>query len=82
MPLAKFLRSLLFDHGHEPLNQESGAPPQPRLVAEAVDLVVFIARTPEGRRVREVARVNAYDLARGSYVLEPVCPAPTEAEYA
>jgi len=60
---------------------ESGVPPQPRLVAETVDLVVFIVRTPEGRRVRELARVNAYDVAHGSYVLEPVCPAPTEVEY-
>src|SRR2546430_7530135 len=60
---------------------ESGVPPQPRLVAETVDLVVFIVRTLEGRRVRELARVKAYDVARGSYVLEPICPAPTEAEY-
>lgn len=61
---------------------ESGVPPQPRLVAETVDLVAFIVRTPEGRRVRELARVNAYDVAHGSYVLEPVCPAHTEADYA
>jgi P-type conjugative transfer ATPase TrbB len=64
------------------LIQESGVPPQPRLVAETVDLVVFIVRTPEGRRVRELAQVNAYDAALGSYVLEPVCSAPTEAEHA
>ena len=53
-------------------------PPQPSLVAETVDLVAFIVRTPEGRRVRELARVNAYDVARGSYVLESVGPAPME----
>src|SRR5437016_2528096 len=64
------------------LVQESGVPPQPTLVAETVDLVAFIVRTPEGRRVRELARVNAYDVARGSYVLEPVGPAPTEIEHA
>ena len=64
------------------LIQESGAPPQPRLVAETVDLVVFIVRTPEGRRVREVERVSAYDGALGSYVLESACPTPTEAENA
>jgi type IV secretion system protein TrbB len=65
----------------ESLILESGVPPQPRLVAETVDLVAFIIRTPAGRRVRELARVSAYDVAHGSYVLEPVCPAPTEAEY-
>ena len=64
------------------LVQESGVPPQPSLVAETVDLVVFIVRTPEGRRVRELARVNAYDVARGSYVLEPVGPVPMETEHA
>jgi type IV secretion system protein TrbB len=64
------------------LVQESGVPPQPSLVAETVDLVVFIVRTPEGRRVRELARVNAYDVARGSYVLEPAGSVPTEIEHA
>jgi Flp pilus assembly CpaF family ATPase len=64
------------------LIQESGVPPQPRLVAETVNLVVFIARTPEGRRVREVVRVNGYDVVHGSYVLEPACSTPTEADCA
>ena len=62
------------------LVQESGAPPQPRLVAETVDLVAFIVRTPEGRRVRELVQVGAYDAALGSYVLEPVCPTSMEVE--
>jgi P-type conjugative transfer ATPase TrbB len=66
----------------ESLIQESGVPPQPRLVAETVDLVAFIVRTPEGRRIRELARVNAYDAARSSYILEPVCPVPMEVEHA
>jgi type IV secretion system protein TrbB len=64
------------------LIQESGVPLQPRLVAETVDLVVFIARTPERRRVREVVRVNGYDVVHGSYVLEPACSTPMEADYA
>ena len=64
------------------LIQESGAPPQPRLVAEAVELVVFIVRTPEGRRVREVVRVTSYDAVRGNYVLEPVDPVPMEDQHA
>ena len=64
------------------LIQEAGVPPQPRLVAETVDLVVFIVRTPDGRRVREIARVSSYDSTQGSYVLEPVCPVPMEVEHA
>jgi type IV secretion system protein VirB11 len=64
------------------LIQESGVPPQPRLVAEAVDLVAFIVRTPEGRRVRELARVSSYDPARGDYVLDPVGPVLMEVEHA
>ena len=57
------------------LIQEAGVPPQPRLVAESVDLVVFIARTPDGRRVRELAAVTGYDPATGSYDLAPMTPA-------
>ena len=53
------------------LIQEAGVPPQPRLVAEAIDLVVFIARTPDGRRVRELATVTGYDPATGRYELAP-----------
>ena len=66
----------------ESLVQEAGVPPQPRLVAETVDLVAFIVRTPEGRRIKELARVSAYDAARGGYVLEPVCPIAREVEHA
>jgi len=66
----------------ESLIQESGVPPQPRLVAETVDLVAFIVRTPEGRRIRELARVSAFDAERGTYALEPVCPVDMEAEHA
>jgi hypothetical protein len=51
-------------------------------VAEAIDLVAFIVRTSEGRRVRELTRVSSYDPARGSYVLEPVEPVPMEVEHA
>jgi len=64
------------------LIQESGVPPQPHLVAETVDLVVFIVRTPDGRRVRELAHVSRYDRTQESYVLEPVCQIPMEVEHA
>ena len=50
---------------------EAGVPPQPHLVAEAVDLVVFITRTLDGRRVDELARVAGCDPAIG-YRLEAI----------
>ncbi len=56
------------------LIQEAGVPPQPQLVTEAIDLVLFIARTPEGRRVRELAAVTGFDPGTGSYILSPVTP--------
>src|SRR5207249_1949834 len=43
------------------LIQEAGVPPQPQLVVEAVDLLVFIARTAAGRRVRDLAAVTGCD---------------------
>ena len=54
----------------ESLIAEEGSAPQPRLIAEAVDLVISIsADAAEGRRVREIAVVlgyqdGRYDLAR------------------
>jgi len=47
------------------LIQEAGVPAQPGLVAEAVDLVAFIARTARGRRVRELATVAGWDPSVG-----------------
>jgi len=34
--------------------------PMHALIAEAVDLIVSIGRTPEGRRIREVIVVNGH----------------------
>ena len=47
------------------LVQEAGVPSQPRLIAETVGLVVAIARTPTGRRIQEVVRVEGFDRANG-----------------
>ena len=47
------------------LVQEAGVPPQPELIAETVDLIAFIARKPEGRRVKELVRVEGYNAAEG-----------------
>src|SRR5205807_9875561 len=45
------------------LIQEAGVPAQPGLVAEAVDLVVFIARTLAGRRLGQFVKVAGCDPA-------------------
>ena len=42
----------------EQLIQEVSQNPMRRLIAEAVDLVVSIAMTPQGRRVQEVLSVD------------------------
>ena len=40
-------------------------PPQPELIAETIQLIAFIARTAEGRRVTELVRVEGYDPREG-----------------
>lgn len=49
--------------------------PQPILIAEAVDLIVFITRTADSRRVTELVRTNGVD--NGRYILEAILPAQT-----
>jgi type IV secretion system protein TrbB len=53
------------------LVQEAGVPPQPELIAETINLLAFIVRTPAGRRVRELVRVEGYEALAG-FRLEPV----------
>jgi len=57
----------------EQLIQEANVPPQPRLIAEAIDLIVWIARVPAGRRLQEIARVRGWNSETG-YVLHKVLP--------
>jgi type IV secretion system protein TrbB len=49
----------------EQLIGEANVPPQPHLIAEAVDLIVSIVRTPAGRRIQEIVRVTGYSPSRG-----------------
>jgi P-type conjugative transfer ATPase TrbB len=43
----------------ERLTEEAGVPPNPRLIAESVNLLIFISRRPEGaRRIAEIVRVE------------------------
>jgi type IV secretion system protein TrbB len=47
------------------LVQEAGVPPQPELIAETIKLITFITRTPAGRRVTELLRVEDYQTSAG-----------------
>ena len=50
------------------LIQEAGVPPSPELIAEAVNLVVSITRTPAGRRVEEVVAVRGWSAGAGFHI--------------
>lgn len=56
----------------EQLVQEANVPPQPALIAEAVDLIVVIVRTPTGRKITEVVRVHG--ASASGYILESIDP--------
>jgi type IV secretion system protein TrbB len=60
----------------EQLVQEANVPPQPALIAEAVDLIVVIVRTPTGRKITEIARVRGVSAC--GYTLEHVDPAAAD----
>ena len=47
------------------LVQEAGVPPQPELIAETINLIAFIVRTPKGRKVTELVRLEGYDGREG-----------------
>ena len=52
------------------LVQEAGVPPQPELIAETIKLIAFITRTPGGRRVTELIRVEGFSASCG-FALAP-----------
>lgn len=53
----------------EQLIAEATAAPVQHLIAEAVNILVFITKTPSGRRVKEVLRVAGYDAQRRRYAV-------------
>jgi len=53
----------------EQLIQEANVPPQPRLIAEAINLIAWIVRVPAGRRLQEIARVRGWTPETG-YMLD------------
>ena len=42
------------------------------IIGEAVHRIVFIAKTPEGRRVKEILAVDGYSHAKQEYLLQPI----------
>ena len=66
----------------EQLVQEANVPAQPALIAEAVDLIVVIVRTPTGRRITEVARVRGVRDNTSGYALDPILTPALERELA
>jgi type IV secretion system protein TrbB len=56
----------------ESLIEEAGVPPSARLIAEAVDLLIFISRRPDGaRRIAEMVRLQGC-APDGGYRLKPI----------
>jgi len=51
------------------LVQEAGVPPQRELIAESINLLAFIARTPAGRRLKELVCVEGYNFRDGFRLL-------------
>lgn len=51
----------------EQLIAEATPAPMQTLIAEAIDLVVFITKTPQGRMVKEIIQVKGFDTTKGIY---------------
>jgi type IV secretion system protein TrbB len=63
-------------HRLEQLIQEAVVTVPRRLIAEAIDLIVFIAGRGTGRRIEAVAAVEGVDAA-GDYALRALTPDPS-----
>jgi len=51
----------------EQLIAEATSAPMQTLIAEAIDLVVFITKTPQGRMIKEIIQVKGFDTTKGIY---------------
>lgn len=56
----------------EQLIAEVSNNPQPAVIAEAINLIVFIQKTPKGRIVKEIMSVEGYDLSKNIYTVQGV----------
>ncbi|MDY0365612.1 MAG: P-type conjugative transfer ATPase TrbB [Arcobacteraceae bacterium] len=54
----------------EQLISEASNAPMGELIAEAINIVIFIAKTSSGREIKEIAKVLKYDKNLGKYEIE------------
>lgn len=54
------------------LTQEAGMGPKSRLIGRAVDLIVFIQRSPGGRKVTEAISVSGYEPAEHKFLTQEI----------
>ncbi|HJV75117.1 MAG TPA: P-type conjugative transfer ATPase TrbB [Noviherbaspirillum sp.] len=54
------------------LIQEVSANPQRILIAEAVNVAVYLERTPDGRKIKQILRVDGYDPNEQGFVTSPI----------
>ena len=54
----------------EALVAEVSSTPMPNVIAEAINIIISIAKTKEGRRVKEVIRVKGF--SANGYDIEPM----------
>ena len=61
----------------EELVEEAGLGPKQKLIGRAVDLVVYMEKTPDNqRRISEIIKVNGFDPKQESYVTETLYTVP------
>jgi len=54
------------------VNEATPGTPQQPLIGEAVNLITVIGKTPQGRRLTEILKVDGYDRATDTYRLAPL----------
>ena len=54
----------------EQLIAEATSAPMHTLIAEAVNIVIFITKTPQGRMVKEIIQVKGFDKTKQDYIIE------------
>ena len=61
----------------EELVEEAGLGPKQKLIGRAVDLVVYMEKTPDNRRqISEIIKVNGFNPKQESYVTETLYTVP------
>ena len=57
--------------------EEAGLGPKQKLIGRAVDLVVYMEKTPDNRRqISEIIKVNGFNPKQESYVTETLYTVP------